>query len=80
MQTPLEHAMTQQALARAGLKLRLRDGQTANVPEGAVEVEFGHGMATLRWKDEQDKPVCAVISPDDYERLVAAGMIRPSVN
>lgn len=80
MDTPLEHAMTQQALVRGELRVRTAAGTDVLVPAGALEIEFGEGLAKLRWRDAQGREQEARIDPDDYERHVVAGRIRPSVN
>src|SRR5687768_1152675 len=49
MDTPLEHAMTQQALVRGELRVRTAAGGEVLVPEGALEIEFSDGLAKLRW-------------------------------
>ena len=80
MEHPLEHAMTQQAKVRAAFRARVAGGGQALVPEGALEVEFGDGLAKLRWTDAQGRTGHAEVDPDDYEHYVVAGWILPSLN
>ena len=80
MEHPLEHAMTQQAKVRTAFRARLPGGGEVPVPTGALEVEFGDGLAKLRWTDAQGRAGSADIDPDDYERYVVAGWILPSLN
>ena len=80
MDTPLEHAMTQQALVSGELRVRTAAGGEVLVPEGALEIEFADGLAKLRWHEGEGREAEAAIDPDDYERHVVAGRIRPSAN
>lgn len=79
METPIEHAMTQRAKVRGDLRVRV-DGREVRVPEGPIDIEFGDAVAKLRWKDAKGKEARADIDPDDYERFVLAGWIKPSLN
>jgi len=72
--------MTQQALVSGELRVRTAVGAEVLVPEGALEIEFADGLAKLRWRGSEGRECEAAIHPDEYERHVVAGRIRPSVN
>jgi hypothetical protein len=80
MGSQLEFAMTQQALVEEELRLRGSDGAEVIIPHGPLEIEFADGAAKLRWHDVNGKACHTAMHPDEYERYVIAGLIRPSLN